>query len=177
MTKYQVIYADPPWRYRVTISKSRRVENHYPTMPVEDICDLRIPCADDSILFLWATVPLLPEAGQVMNAWGFEYRTNAVWNKMRIGMGYWVRGQCELLLIGTRGQFPLATELCAGGIYSEKRTKHSKKPAFFRELITSSYPNESKLEMFARDVVPGWDAWGNEVDSSVQIDRLHNRTP
>ena len=170
MKKYQVIYADPPWRYRVTISKNRRVENHYPTMPIEDICALRLPCADDSILFLWATAPLIREAFQVMAAWGFEYQTSAVWNKVLMAMGYWFRGQHEILLVGTRGQFAAPSEeLSVSSVYSEKRTKHSKKPAYFRDLIASWYPSESKLEMFAREVVPGWDAWGNEVNSSVQI--------
>jgi N6-adenosine-specific RNA methylase IME4 len=172
MKKYQVIYADPPWRYRVTISKSRRVENHYPTMTVGDICALRLPCADDSILFLWATSPLLLEAGRVMNAWGFEYQTHAVWDKVLMGLGFWVRGQHEFLLIGTRGQFaPPPEELSVSSFYSEKRTKHSKKPAYFRNLISSWYPTETKLEMFAREVVPGWDVWGNEVHSSIEIEQ------
>jgi len=170
MKKYQVIYADPPWRYRVTISKNRRVENHYPTMAIEDICALKVSSADDSVLFLWATAPLMEEAFQVMKAWGFEYHTCAVWDKVLIGMGYWVRGQHELLLVGTRGQFaPPAEELSVSSYYREKRTKHSKKPAYFRNLIASWYPNETKLEMFAREATPGWDVWGNEVESSVQI--------
>jgi N6-adenosine-specific RNA methylase IME4 len=79
-------------------------------------------------------------------------------------------GAHELLLIGTRGQFaPPPEELSVSSFYSEKRTKHSKKPAYFRNLISSWYPTETKLEMFAREVVPGWDVWGNEVDSSVEI--------
>jgi N6-adenosine-specific RNA methylase IME4 len=138
-------------------------------MPTEEICALEIPCTDDSALFLWATSPLLPEAVRVMKAWGFEYRTTLVWDKVLMGIGFWLRGRHELLLIGTRGRFSLAPELCSEGVYSEKRTKHSRKPAFFRELIASLYPNESKLEMFAREVVPGWDVWGNEVNSLVQI--------
>jgi len=168
--KYQVIYADPPWRYRVVISKNRRVENHYPTMAIEDICALKVPSADDSILFLWSTAPLMEEAVQVMKAWGFEYQTCAVWDKVLMGMGYWVRGQFENLLIGTRGHFPPPPEeRSVSSYYREKRTKHSKKPAYFRNLIASWYPNEAKLEMFARETSPGWDVWGNEVDSSVQI--------
>jgi N6-adenosine-specific RNA methylase IME4 len=170
MKKYQVIYADPPWRYRGTISKSRRVENHYPTMTVEDICALQLPCADNSVLFQWATSPLLLEGLRVMNAWGFEYQTHFVWDKVLMGLGFWFRGQHEFLLIGARGQFaPPPEELSVSSFYSEKRTTHSKKPAYFRNLISSWYPTETKLEMFAREVVPGWDVWGNEVDSSVEI--------
>jgi N6-adenosine-specific RNA methylase IME4 len=170
MKKYQVIYADPPWRYRVTISRNRRVENHYPTMAIEEICALKVPSADDSVLFLWGTAPLMFEAFRVMEAWGFEYQTLAVWNKVSMGMGYWLRGQCELLLIGTRGQIDAPPEArSVSSVYSEKRTKHSKKPAYFRNLISSWYPNEAKLEMFAREASPGWDVWGNEVESSVEI--------
>lgn len=169
MKNYQVIYADPPWRYRVTISQSRKVENHYPTMALDDICALKVPSAEDSVLFLWATCPLLPEALRVMEAWGFNYQTAAVWHKVLIGMGYWVRGMYEILLVGTRGQFaPPAKPV--SGVYTEKRTRHSKKPSYFRDLIAFWYPEETKLEMFARETSPGWDVWGNEVNSSVQID-------
>ena len=88
-----------------------------------------------------------------MNAWGFEYQTAAAWNKVLMGLGFWVRGQHEFLLIGTRGQFaPPPEEFSVSSFYSEKRTKHSKKPAHFRNLISSWYPAETKLEMFAREV-------------------------
>jgi N6-adenosine-specific RNA methylase IME4 len=172
MKEYQVIYADPPWRYRVTISQNRKVEKHYPTMAIEEICTLKVPCANDSILLLWGTSPLLPEAVRVMKAWGFDYQTCAVWDKVLMGLGFWVRGRHEILLIGTRGYFPPPPEeLSVSSVYREKRTRHSKKPAYFRNLIASWYPNETKLEMFAREKCPGWDVWGNEVDSSVAIEQ------
>src|SRR5437764_13698281 len=102
--------------------------------------------------------------------WGFKYQTCAVWDKVLIGLGYWVRGRHETLLVGTRGEWaPPPEELSVSGVYTEKRTKHSKKPSYFRNLISWWYPNETKLEMFARETTPGWDVWGNEVNSSVHI--------
>lgn len=113
---YGVIYADPPWRYD-DATPNRAVENHYPTMSNEEICALPVPAADDCVLYLWATAPKLREALEVMEAWGFNYRTHAIWDKVKIGMGYWFRGQHELLLIGTRGDVrtppPLAS-YCVG---------------------------------------------------------------
>ena len=107
----QVIYADPPWRYDASQSPSRRIDNHYPTMALEEIKALaeqgEVPAADDAVLFLWATPPLLPEALEVMAAWGFTYRTCMVWVKDRIGMGYYARQRHELLLIGKRGSLPV----------------------------------------------------------------------
>lgn len=99
MKKYEVIYADPPWRYDFSKSNSREIENQYPTMSVDEICSLKVPTADNAVLYLWATAPKLLEALRVMDAWGFEYKTNAVWDKQIIGMGYWFRGQHELLLV------------------------------------------------------------------------------
>lgn len=104
MEKYQVIYADPPWRYRHCSSKSRKIENQYPTMQINDIKSLKVPADDNCILYLWATAPKLNEAIEVMSSWGFDYRTCMVWDKEIIGMGYWFRGQHELLLVGVKGK-------------------------------------------------------------------------
>lgn len=102
MRKFNLIYADPPWKYRYSRSKSRRIENHYDTMTLQNIKDLPVQqiIADDCVLFLWATAPKLLEALEVLQAWGFGYRTCAVWDKEIIGMGYYFRGQHELLLVG-----------------------------------------------------------------------------
>src|SRR3990167_9886532 len=101
MKKYQIIYADPPWRYNFSKSDSRKIENQYPTMDIKDICDLiysfPFEFSESSILYLWATAPKLREALKVMEAWGFDYKTHAIWDKEIIGMGYWFRGQHELL--------------------------------------------------------------------------------
>lgn len=105
MKKYQVIYADPPWRYEHAISKSREIENQYPTMLLKDIKALDIPAEKNSVLFMWTTAPKVAEALEVLLAWGFKYRTCAIWDKQCIGMGYWFRTQHEVLLVGVKGTF------------------------------------------------------------------------
>lgn len=162
--KYNVIYADPPWRYDFSKDNADKIENHYPTMTVEDICKLPIPSAENSVLYLWATAPKLIEALMVMKAWGYTYKTQAVWDKKSIGMGYWFRGQHEILLIGVKGKIsPPCSKFRVSSVYSEKKTKHSKKPDFFRNLIGNIFPECSKIELFARQHADGWDCWGNEV--------------
>jgi 16S rRNA G966 N2-methylase RsmD len=103
--RFDVIYADPPWEYEFSVSERREIENQYPTMTLEEIKQLEIPAADNAVLFLWAPPPKLPEALEVMRAWGFRYVTCAVWDKEKIGMGYWFRQQHELLLVGVKGNF------------------------------------------------------------------------
>ena len=95
MGKYQIIYADPPWRYDFSKSNSRKIENNYPTMELEEIKDFLIPADRNAVLYLWATAPKLKEALSVMESWGFTYKTHAIWDKEIIGMGYWFRGQHE----------------------------------------------------------------------------------
>lgn len=103
--KYDVILADPPWRYEFSETQSREIENQYPTMELDQIKALKVPAADNSILLLWTTAPKLEEGMAVMNAWGFKYRSCAVWDKEKLGMGYWFRIQHELLLVGVKGDF------------------------------------------------------------------------
>lgn len=182
MKKYQIIYADPPWRYEHPPigSKGRAIERHYPTLPLASIKELPIPSEDNAVLFLWATAPKLKECIDVMIAWGFEYRTCMVWDKVKIGMGYWCRNQHELLLIGLRGQFsPPPPEQRVSSIYKEARKEHSAKPRHFRDLIANWYPDASKVELFARPnsqldmwggyTFDGWDCWGNEVKSDIEL--------
>lgn len=161
---FKVIYADPPWRYSFSKSDSRQIENQYPTMLTSEICALQVPTAKDAVLYLWATAPKLLEALAVMKAWGFEYKTQAVWDKEKIGMGFWFRGQHELLLVGTKGKFsPPAQDKRTSSVYRYKRGKHSKKPDEIRDLISSWFPELPRLEMFCRNPAPGWSVWGNEV--------------
>jgi N6-adenosine-specific RNA methylase IME4 len=161
----EVLYADPPWRWDFSISKSRRVENQYPTMPLEDICALRPPVADDAALFLWTPNCKLRGALDVLAAWGFAYQDLLVWDKVRMGMGYWFRNYTELLLIGARGNLPPPPpSLSLGDVYlRQKRGAHSRKPAIVRDMISACYPNAVKVELFARERAPGWISWGNEV--------------
>lgn len=167
MKKYSVIYADPPWRYSFSKSKSREIENQYPTMTVDEICALDVPADKNCVLYLWATSPKLLEALAVMKAWGFSYKTNAMWDKGKIGMGFWFRGQHELLLVGTKGHVsPPEQSMRVSSVFSFRRGTHSKKPDEIRDLIASWFPSFSRLEMFARTTTQGWDVWGN--DPSIQ---------
>ena len=162
--KYQVILADPPWRYGFSKSSSRKVENHYDTMKLKDIMELKVPADSKCVLYLWATAPKLLEALKVMTAWGFQYKTNAVWDKKLMGMGYWFRGRHELLLIGTKGKIsPPEPSKRVPSVLEYVRTKHSKKPVEVREMINEWFPNFKKIELFARERISGWDAWGLEV--------------
>ena len=168
--EYEVIYADPPWQYDFSETDTRKIENQYSTMTTDDICNIEIPAASNAVLYLWATAPKLLEALQVIEAWGFTYKTNAVWDKRQMGMGYWFRGQHEILLVGTKGRFsPPPTSQRKPSVFSYERGKHSKKPDEIRELIKQWFPDALRLELFSRHAVDGWHVWGNEVESDIQL--------
>ena len=170
MTKYSVIYADPPWRYNFSPSKCRSIEENYPTMRVEEICSLPVPAADNAVLYLWATAPKLLEALAVMKAWGFEYKTHAIWDKEILGIGHWFRGQHELLLVGVKGKIsPPEESLRIKSVIREKRGRHSAKPDSVREHISRWFPRALKLEIFARACYSGWSVWGNEAKDSISL--------
>jgi site-specific DNA-methyltransferase (adenine-specific) len=152
-------------------------------MTTDDICAMPIKGITDknAMLFLWATVPLMPEAFRVMAEWGFTYKTMLTWRKvMSLGMGFWFRGQTEHLLFGIKGRVP-AFRLQKPNFYQCKVGKHSQKPHYFREMINEgaakSFTDPVKLELFARDrndLFPdyeyqGWDLYGNEVANSVSL--------
>jgi N6-adenosine-specific RNA methylase IME4 len=162
--KYSVILADPPWEYEHPISDSRRIENHYPTMPIEEICALPVQdiCSDDAVVFLWVTTPMLKKGLQVLEAWGFEYRTERVWIKPSIGPGYWVRNRHEHLLIGVRGELP-TPEYKPDSVIEAPREEHSKKPDSVYDDIEKMYPGLDRVELFARQRRDGWDSWGNQA--------------
>lgn len=162
--KYAVIYADPPWRFEVRSEKGmdRAADNHYPTMTTADIADLRVPAAPNCVLFLWATVPMLPDAMVVLSSWGFTYKSHFVWVKESPGTGYWARNQHELLLIGTRGDVPSPLSPWVSAV-TAPRTMHSVKPEAFHQMIEAYFPTVPKLEMFARQRRPGWTVWGLEA--------------
>lgn len=165
--KFPVIYADPPWRYEHSESESRAIENQYPTMSLDEIKSLPLGdiATDDCILFMWATSPKLAESMEVLSAWGFTYRTCAVWDKQKIGMGYYFRQQHELLLVATKGNPP--TPLPANrpaSVFSFPRGEHSAKPVEVYEIIESMYGELPKLEMFCRGPREGWGVWGNQSE-------------
>jgi len=167
---YDVIYADPPWRYSFSKSNNRKIENQYPTMSTNEVCALSVPSKTSSVLYLWATAPKLLDALKVMEAWGFTYKTHAVWDKGRQGMGYWFRGQHELLLVGVRGVFsPPPQGQRRASVFNIQRDRHSKKPDAIRNLIVEWFPLADRLELFCREPCPLWDVWGNEVESAVTM--------
>lgn len=168
--KFPVIYADPPWRYEHAISNSREIENHYPTMSLDEICAMPVRdiVTDDAILYMWATAPKLAECMQVLTAWGFDYRTNFVWVKDKIGMGYHARSQHEILLVAKRGNIPPpAVADRVSSVVMAERGEHSAKPAVFYELIESFYPTLPKIELFCRSPREGWAVWGNQSERAA----------
>ncbi len=164
--KYEVIYADPPWKYEFSSDMSDSIETHYATLSTDEICNLPISTVsnDDAVLFLWATSPKLPEALLVMKSWGFDYRTSMVWIKNFIGPGYYARQRHEILLIGRKGNLRVpAPSNRPDSVVESPKEEHSKKPDVFYELIEKMYPVERKIELFARQTREGWKAWGQEV--------------
>lgn len=173
MKLYDVIYADPPWRYEFSPTSSRAIEKQYPTMSLDEICQMSVPSSDNAVLFLWATGPKLLDALQVMVAWGFRYRSQAVWDKETIGIGCWFRGQHELLLVGVKGKMtPPGPHQRVGSVIRCRKTTHSAKPLVVRRLISEWFPNKSKIELFARDGTgtDGWYLHGNQRPTSTDVD-------
>lgn len=162
---FDLLYADPPWQLG-NPDGPWAPENHYSTMPLEEIVALRPPMGDDAVLFLWVTPGLVPAGVQVMAAWGFTFKAEMIWMKPSIGLGNTVRFQHESLLIGRKGNYPAPDpEDRPPSVIQAPRGRHSEKPKVFYELIERMYPAASKLELFARNQRTGWTAWGNEVDS------------
>lgn len=159
----QLVLADPPWRYDFAHSDSRQIENQYPSATVDEIIDHRPETEPDCVLLLWATAPKLREALEVIDGWGFEYKTHAVWDKQKIGMGYWFRGQHELLIVATKGKAsPPAESDRVGSVFSEPRGKHSAKPECVYQWIEKAFSDLVKLEKYCRVPRPGWLVEGNE---------------
>lgn len=170
--QYDLIYADPPWSYRDKSLHRGGAERHYSCMKIRDICAL--PVADiatkDSILLIWATYPQLPAAFEVIDAWGFQYKTVAfTWIKTTkngsifTGMGHYTRANPEIVLLERRGKGVKRMRKDIKNVHFHERLDHSRKPDLFRDLIESLFGNTSRVELFARERFPGWDAWGDEV--------------
>lgn len=179
MNAYSVILADPPWHFNVwseDTGAGRSPSAHYQTMTTEDICKIEVPAADNCALFMWACWPLLPDALQVINAWGFEYKTIAwVWAKLNkssmgffYGMGYYTRANTEPCLLAVRGKIPVAVHDIQALIVSPVQ-KHSQKPDDQYRKIEALYPGLNYLEMFSRRPKTNWHAWGNEIPNDVEI--------
>jgi N6-adenosine-specific RNA methylase IME4 len=167
--KYRVIYADPPWQYDLeqTSPNLGGAIKHYNSMSIEDLCALPInDIADkDAVLFLWITSPKLNLFLQLMEAWGFEYKTSFVWDKVKHNMGHYNSVRHEFLLIGGRGKStPDLKRLYDSVITIERSEKHSEKPVEFLNIIDDLYQYGSRIELFARQAKKeNWYFWGNEV--------------
>jgi N6-adenosine-specific RNA methylase IME4 len=178
--RYQIIYADPPWTFKTYSEKGegRSASRHYSVMGKFDIQRLPIQnIADDNCaLFLWVTSPCLLEGIELIKAWGFEYKTIAfTWVKQNKkspslfwGMGYWTRANAELCLLATKGN-PKRIDAGVHSVIMTPIEEHSKKPEQARERIVSLMGDLPRIELFARMKSPGWDVWGNEVESDVEI--------
>jgi N6-adenosine-specific RNA methylase IME4 len=169
--RYPIIYADPPWSYEDSPAghNNRSIEKHYPTMPLDEICalgdDVRDLAADDAILYIWATVGLLPDCLRVIKAWEFEYKTHFVWVKDRTCVGCYALSQHELLLVAKRGEIPPPPpEARRPSVISAPRGEHSEKPHVVYDIIEAHYPSLAKIELFARNLRDGWTSWGNEIE-------------
>jgi N6-adenosine-specific RNA methylase IME4 len=169
---YGVILADPPWQFTPRSDETgmdRAADNHYQTMGTDAIAALTLPAAPDCVCFLWATVPMLPEALRVLEAWGFSYKSNFAWIKDKDGTGFWSRNRHELLLIGAKGTIPAPAH---GEQYSSvieaPRGEHSAKPFVVHEMIETMFPTLPRIELFAREKFEGWESWGNEVADAAE---------
>jgi N6-adenosine-specific RNA methylase IME4 len=164
---FNVLYADPAWPYDNT-GVHGSAEKHYDTMSIEDICSMKLPVADNAVLFLWVTNPMLEVAFQVVHAWGFEYKTNIVWVKTNLekpGVGFYVRGRHELLFICTKGSFlpDQVGKEPLGSVVTADIQEHSRKPELFYDIIERMYPKQRYLELFARRTRSGWSSWGDQL--------------
>jgi N6-adenosine-specific RNA methylase IME4 len=162
---YRVIYADVPWPTASEFfSNYRHGAPQYPTMSLDEIRSMKLPAiADDAVLFLWATSPMLEEAFTVIRAWGFEYKTSFIWHKIRHTWGLYSSLRHEVLLVATRGTCSPVPGKRFNSVQTIKRTYHSRKPEQFRQIIDTLYPHGQRIELFARGTLPPhWDGYGDE---------------
>ena len=174
MKKYQIIYADPPWKYALEGGqKSARGfgSSHYGDMSFEKLKEINIPSADNSILFLWCVFPEIQQGLNLIKEWGFTYKTvgftwikkNKIADSLSWGMGYYTRANAEVCLIGIKGRpKPIAHNIHS--VVTSKRETHSKKPNDVRKRIVQLMGDLPRIELFAREKTEGWDVWGNEVE-------------
>jgi len=170
--KYQIIYADPPWKYGTDVSR------HYPTVPIRDIYNFPInKIADENCaLFLWVTFPILPEALETVKKWGFRYVSVAFnWVKINkrkgtpfIGMGNWTRANAEICVLGIRGKLQRKSNKVSQIVFSPLR-EHSRKPDEIRDKIVDLMGDLPRIELFARQTAQGWDCWGNQTDKFSEV--------
>lgn len=170
--QYNIIYADPPWQYERARGEGVAA-NHYPTLSIEELREIPVGeiAAEDTVLFLWVTFPMLAEGMSLFEAWGFQYKTCAFnWIKQNpksdgffVGLGFWTRSCSEVCLLGTKGH-PKRESAKVRQLVIAHRMQHSKKPDEVRERIVELCGDLPRVELFARDTFQGWDCLGNEID-------------
>ena len=181
--KYDIIYADPPWKYGSKGARGGKFgELPYPSMSIKELCKMSVPSNDECLLFMWVTSPFLLDAGKVAEAWGFKYiRVDSVWNKKKASnLPHGVCGphgmtDCEMILLFGKGKYMKLYNDTKRNQYTSVdelyQSQHSKKPEIFRQRIDSKVnPELKRLEMFARRSAEGWDVFGNEVDDSINLE-------
>ena len=196
MKKYQIIYADPPWKYGVWYQSEdikRNAADHYTVMKTDDIINLPVNtiASENSLLFMWVTFPCLPDGLEIIKKWGFKYSTCAfVWIKANkrvdldqtsflpheaiddfTGLGNYTRANAEICLLAKKGTFGKGWRYSKSVrqiIYSPIE-EHSKKPDEARKRIVQLCGDLSRIELFARQKTEGWDVWGNEVESDIEL--------
>lgn len=169
--KYNIIYADPPWKYGGSGgTKWKNADNYYPTMSFDELHNMKNVVQniskDDCILFMWVVSPELKKCIEVGESWGFKYITIAfVWYKQRANVGNYTMSSCELCLLFKKGKIPKDRVRNPGTkqFISEPISKHSKKPEEIYERIEQLFSISNKIELFARNKRNGWDSWGNEI--------------
>ena len=165
--KYDIIYADPPWQYDDRMISKTKATDHYQTMSHIELCEMQVEgiAEDNSLLFMWATSPNLDQSIKLGQVWGFKYKTVAfVWDKQSPVYGNYTLSQCEMCLVFKRGSIPKPRgKRNIKQFLSCRRSRHSDKPDQIRHGIMEMFPEQSKIELFARQRVPGWDCWGNEI--------------
>ncbi len=182
--KYQIIYADPPWSFKTYSDKGKEkksAENHYKTMSKSDIQNLPINeiAASDSVLFLWVTFPCLKEGLELIEKWGFTYKTcafnwvkkNKISDSWFWGLGYWTRSNSEICLLATKGN-PKRISKSVHQVLDDRIMQHSKKPETARTKIVELMGDLPRIELFARNKTDGWDVFGNEVENSIDINQV-----
>lgn len=160
--KYQCIYADPPWQYNATAAEGS-AHDQYRTISTADLCRWKVPevAADNAHLHMWATSPMLHDALRLLDAWGFEYKSQFIWHKPGKGLGHYWRINHEILLLGVRGELRFIDN-SIDSVLPFPRGKHSAKPAGVRALVERATPGP-RLELFGREQVTGWTVLGNQV--------------
>ena len=160
---FDVIAIDPPWPYgRKYDPEGSRVANPYPEMPIDAIAAIDIPAKDDAVMFLWTTHQFLPDAFTLLKDWGFDYKACLVWDKEKIGMGHWVRMQCEFCLVGIKGK-PFWDNTTWRDIIRESRREHSRKPEIFYQMVAEVTAG-NRIDYFSRQKRDGWFSYGNDTE-------------